>query len=76
MLNLDVSVSMTFRGCVGCELITPAMASVAMALITWNIEDDCKVMSFGGRLESMEKILRKDMTLTEAMKVTEDVSTE
>ena len=75
MLCLDVSGSMTWSGCVGCEQLTPAMASVAMAMITWNIEDDCEVMAFGGHFKSLkDNELRKNMSITEAMRVTRRVS--
>jgi len=67
MLCLDVSGSMTWSGCYGCDQLTPAVASFALALVTWNIEDDCKVFAFGGNLENIEDRLRKDMTVDQAV---------
>ena len=69
MLCLDVSGSMTWSGCYGCELITPAVASFALAMVTWNIEEDCQVYAFGGNLERIDGQLRRDMTINEAMRV-------
>ena len=74
MLALDVSGSMGFSGCFGCEFMTPAMASVAMAMVTWNIEDNCEVMAFGGSFKSLkDRELRRNMTITEAMRATKGV---
>lgn len=74
MLALDVSGSMTWSGCYGCEQLTPAVASTALAMVTWNIEEHCRVMAFGGHLESLEGRLRKDMTVTEAMKKAQGIN--
>ena len=68
MLCLDVSGSMTWKGCYGCDQLTPAVASFALAMVTWNIEDDCKVFAFGGTLENIENRLKKDMTIDEAVR--------
>lgn len=70
MLCLDVSGSMTWQGCYGCDHITPAMASIAMAMVTWNIEDKCDIMAFGGKFESLENRLKKTMSIDEAMRST------
>lgn len=68
MLALDVSGSMTFQGCFGCEQITPAVAATALSMVTWNIEDNVEMVAFGGHLEKLEKYgLRKDMKLNDAM---------
>jgi 60 kDa SS-A/Ro ribonucleoprotein len=75
MLCLDVSGSMTFGGCVGCELITPAMASVAMAWVTWNVEDNVELMAFGGHLEDMKKRgFTKDMLINEVLEKTSRIN--
>lgn len=69
MLALDVSGSMTVGGCIGCEAITPAVASSALAMMTWNIEENCEIYGFGGRLQNLKgTVLRKEMTVLQAMK--------
>ena len=71
MLCLDVSGSMSFGGCVGCELITPSMASAAMAWVTWNVEDNVELMAFGGQLEDLKKRgFTKDMPIIEVIEKT------
>lgn len=75
MLCLDVSGSMSYGGCVGCEIITPAMASVAMAWVTWNVEDNVEVMAFGGHLEDMkDRGFTKEMRVNEAMRKTSQIN--
>ena len=73
MLALDVSGSMTWTGCYGCEQLTPAAASFAMAMVTMNIEEHCGVYAFGGHLENISHRLNKDMTIDEACKVGREV---
>ncbi|XP_057299954.1 RNA-binding protein RO60-like [Hydractinia symbiolongicarpus] len=70
MLCLDVSGSMTWQGCYGCENMTPAMASMAMAMVTWNIEEECEIMAFGGQFVSLKEKVKRDMTLNEALRAT------
>lgn len=48
MICLNVSTSMTQKGCSGCRSLTPVGAACAMALYTWNIEDDVEIVAFGG----------------------------
>lgn len=68
MLALDVSGSMSFQGCFGCEQITPAIASAALSMVTWNVEDNVEMVAFGGHLEKLEDYgLHKDMELREAL---------
>ena len=54
MLALDVSESTTYGYFVGCRDLTPAVASCAMALVTLNIEENCEIYAFGGRLENVK----------------------
>lgn len=74
MLALDVSGSMTMGGCIGCEALTPAVASCALSMITWNVEEDCEIYGFGGHLQNLKgSVLNKDMTVLDAMKATSKV---
>lgn len=76
MLCLDVSGSMTFHGCKGCEIITPAIASVAMAWVTWNIEEDenIELVAFGGQLVDMKGLgYHKDMLITDVLRKTRGI---
>ena len=76
MLALDVSGSMNYGGCAGCPDITPAVASSALAMMTWNVEDDCEIVAFGGHLVDLKNIvLRKDMTVMDAMRAAGKVYT-
>jgi len=67
MLCLDVSGSMQGGGCVGCPALTPAKATAAMAMVTWNIEEDVQIMGFGGKFKDLTKMLKKNMTVNKAM---------
>lgn len=69
MLCLDVSGSMTFSTCLGCPQLTPAVASFAMAMVTWNIEKNCSIYAFGRHLMNLDSILSREMTINEAMGV-------
>lgn len=64
---------MTWQGCYGCENMTPAMASMAMAMVTWNIEENCEIMAFGGHFVSLKETVKRDMTLNEALRATSRV---
>lgn len=68
MLCIDISDSMTWRGCVGCPSITPALASIAMAMVTWNVEEHVEIMGFGNVFMELKSLLNKDMTIEEALK--------
>lgn len=75
MLALDVSGSMNYSGCFGCEQLTPAVASVALSMVTWNVEDDCEIVAFGGHLEDIKgSVLKKDMTVIQAMRATSSMN--
>jgi len=64
MLALDVSGSMTFEGCFGCEQLTPAVASTALSMVTWNVEEHVEMVAFGSKLENLEHYgLTKNMEL-------------
>ena len=68
MLALDVSGSMSFEGCFGCEQLTPAVASTALSMVTWNVEEHVEMVAFGSKLEKLEiHGLTKEMELNKAM---------
>jgi len=73
MLCLDISGSMTSGGCVGCPTMSPALASVAMAMVTWNIEDDVDLMAFGSSFMDMTSVLKKEMTIEQAMAASQGI---
>merc|ERR1712013_237392 len=70
LLALDVSGSMQGGGCLGCESLTPALGSAAMSMVTWHIEEEhnCDIMGFGGLFQDLKPILKRDMTVQEAMR--------
>ena len=74
MLAIDASGSMNMSHFVGCEQLTPAVASMALAMVTLQIEDDCRQMAFGGELEDISENLNKDINITEAIKVGQSVN--
>ena len=69
MLNLDVSGSMDWRNCVGCDFLTPAAASFALAMITMKVEPNCSVFAFGRTLQNIDHLLKRDMTIREAIQM-------
>eukprot|EP00111_Clytia_hemisphaerica_P024087 TCONS_00071016-protein len=69
MLNLDVSGSMDWRNCVGCDFLTPAAASFALAMITMKVEPHCSVFAFGRTLQNIDHLLKRDMTIREAIQL-------
>jgi len=52
----------------GCEAISPAKATAAMAMVTWNIEESVDIMGFGGHFKDLKPMLKKSMLVNEAMR--------
>ncbi len=71
LLALDVSGSMSCGEVGGSPGLTPAMASAAMAMATLRVERHCELMGFSHQLVDLP--IRREHTLTQVMKIVQDV---
>lgn len=76
MICVDVSDSMKSGRCNGYPQLTPSEVAVGMALITWHVEKDCRIMAFGDHgltLHDLTDSLRREMKISEAIKLIKKV---